>query len=117
MLAQLVRHSDNNAASETERVTVRLPVETLRQLETLVERRQYDNISDAVRASIDNLLKLKFPPSHLERITVDLPKGRAVELERLVRSGDSVSLEDAVRNAVRDYVRTQLEKAAEGERA
>ncbi|MEE9601132.1 MAG: ribbon-helix-helix domain-containing protein [Thermoplasmata archaeon] len=95
-------------ASETERVTVRLPVRTLEQLATLVNKGDYDTISDAVRAAIDNLLDVKFPPRHLERITVDLPKGKAVELKQLVRSGDSVSLEDAIRNAVREYVRMQI---------
>lgn len=98
-------------ASETERVTVRLPVRTLEQLDTLVRQGDYDTLSDAIRAAIDRLLALKFPPEHLERVTVDLPKGRAVELEELVREGDSVSLEDAIRNAVREYVRNQIERS------
>lgn len=87
---------------------MRLPIRTLEQLETLVNKGDYPTISDAIRTAIERLLALKFPPEHLERITVDLPKGKAVELEQLVRRGDSVSLEDAIRNAVREYVRTQI---------
>jgi Arc/MetJ-type ribon-helix-helix transcriptional regulator len=95
---------------------VRLPIRTLEQLQTLVDQGDYDTISDAVRAAIDRLISLKFPPEHVERITIDLPKGKVVELEQLVRTGDSVSLEDAIRNAVREYVRMQLRRITEDSR-
>ncbi len=95
---------------------MRLPIRNLERLQTLVDKGEYDTISDAVRAAIDRLLAVKFPPEHLERITIDLPKGKAVELEHLVRRGDSISLEDAIRNAVREYVRTQLGKSEARER-
>ncbi len=94
-----------------------MPVQTLEQLEALVNKGDYDTLSDAIRAAIERLLALKFPPKHLERITVDLPKGKAVELAQLVRGGDSISLEDAIRNAVREYVRRQIgQSSSEGGR-
>ncbi|MFQ5838070.1 MAG: ribbon-helix-helix domain-containing protein [Thermoplasmata archaeon] len=102
-------------ASETERVTVRLPIRALERLQTLVHKGEYDNISDAIRAAIDGLLAVRFPPRHVERMTVELPKGKVVELEQLVRQGDSVSLEDAIRNAVREYIRTQIDRIGQGE--
>jgi Arc/MetJ-type ribon-helix-helix transcriptional regulator len=95
-------------ASETTRITVRLPSRTVTRLEELVRRDDYPTLSEAVRDSIDRLLEAKFPPNHIERVTLDLPKGRVVDLQQLVRSGDSVSLEDAIRNAIREYVRGQI---------
>ncbi len=100
-------------ASETDRVTVRLPIQSLERLQTLVSKGEYNNISDAIRTAIDSFLREKFPPDYLERVTVDLPKGKVVELQNLVREGDSVSIEDAIRNAVREYVRLAIERTGE----
>lgn len=97
-------------ASETDRVTVRLPIRNLEQLQTLVNQGDYDTISDAIRVAIEGFLREKFPPEYVERVTVDLPKGKVVELQQLIREGDSVSLEDAIRNAVRDYVRKAVRR-------
>ncbi len=97
-------------APETDRVTVRLPIRSLEQLQTLVSRGEYDTISGAIRTAIESFLHEKFPPEYVERVSVDLPRGKVVELQQLIREGDSVSIEDAIRNAVREYVRTAINR-------
>ncbi len=103
--------SERTMASETDRVTVRLPIRSLEHLQTLVTQGEYDTISDAIRAAIEGLLRDKFPPEYVERVTVDLPKGKVVELQQLIREGDSVSIEDAIRNAVREYIRAAVDRS------
>ena len=93
---------------ESERVTIRLDHESLNALETLVSSGKYSNISEVMRAAIEQFIERNFSPRHIEKITVELPKGKAVELQRLVRKGDSVSVDDAIRNAVREYLRRRL---------
>ncbi len=90
-----------------ERVTLRLSSDTLKILTSLVDSGEFSNISDVIRAAVDEFIDKRFTPENIAKISVDLPKTKVIELESLVRSGDSVSLDDAVRNAVREYVRTR----------
>jgi Arc/MetJ-type ribon-helix-helix transcriptional regulator len=102
-------------STDSERVTIRIPKDRLDVLAKMVESGQFDNISDAIRASIDAFVETQFTPEHIQKVTVDLPKLHHVSLEELVHSGDSVSVDDAVRNAVREYVRMRLQKATESQ--
>jgi len=98
-------------ASDSERVTVRIPAERLDALQALVKSGEYATMSDAIRAAIDSFVEAQFAPDYIKKMTIELPKGNVVDLEQLVMSGDSVSVEDAIRNAVREYVRKRLTKA------
>ena len=100
-------------ASESDRVTIRIPPEKIHSLQTLVKKGEFDTISDAIRAAIDRFIDQKFAPDYIRKLTIELPKGNVIHLEQLVKSGDSVSIEDAIRNAVREYVRRRVTKAVE----
>ncbi|MFQ6107192.1 MAG: ribbon-helix-helix protein, CopG family [Thermoplasmata archaeon] len=100
-------------ASESERVTVRVPSEQVNALHALVESGHFATISDAVRAAINRFIDQQFAPDYIRKMTIELPKGNVVNLEQLVKSGDSVSVEDAVRNAVREYIRRRLTEVVE----
>ena len=102
-------------STESERVTIRIPKDRLDALQRLVKQGDFSNLSDAIRAAIDNFVDSHFTPEHIEKLTVELPKGNVVKLEELVHSGDSISVDDAVRNAVREYVRMRLARAAENQ--
>ena len=96
--------------STSDRITVRLEKETQDRLETLIDRGEYKNISDAVRHAIDFFLEKQFPPDHIEKVVVDVPKSNMNDLQTLVMDGDSVSVDDAIRNAVREYVRKRKDQ-------
>lgn len=102
-------------STESERVTIRIPKDRLDALQKLVKQGEFGNLSDAIRAAIDNFVESHFTPEHIEKLTVELPKGNVVKLEELVHSGDSISVDDAVRNAVREYVRMRLARATENQ--
>lgn len=93
---------------ESERVTIRLDQGSLDTLESLVATGKYANISEVMRAAIEQFIDRNFSPKHIQKVTIELPKGNAVELQRLVKKGDSVSVDDAIRNAVREYLRRRL---------
>lgn len=103
-------------ASESERVTVRVPSEQVNALQALVESGQFATMSDAVRAAINSFIDQQFAPDYIRKMTIELPKGNVVNLEELVKSGDSVSVEDAVRNAIREYIRRRLTEVVGRER-
>ncbi len=98
---------------ESDRVTIRIPPETIHALQQLVKKGEFDTISDAIRAAIDRFIDQKFAPDYVRKLTIELPKGNVVDLQQLVKAGDSVSIEDAIRNAVREYVRRRLQKTVE----
>jgi len=100
-------------ASESDRVTIRIPPEKIHSLQTLVKKGEFDTISDAIRAAIDRFIDQKFAPDYIRKLTIELPKGNVVDLQSLVKAGDSVSIEDAIRNAVREYVRKRVQKSVE----
>ena len=93
--------------TSNERITVRLPSDKLALLQTLVGTEDYDNLSDVVRAAVEEFIENNFTPDNISKITVDIPKGNVLELESLIRNGDSVSMDDAIRNAVREYTRAR----------
>lgn len=94
--------------ASTERVTIRIQSDKLTLLQSLVDRGEFENISDVLRVAMDEFIDSRFTPDNISKITVDLPKGNVTELESLIKEGDSVSLDDAVRNAVREYTRARL---------
>ena len=104
-------------STESERVTVRIPKDKIEALQTLIDTGQYSNVSDVVRAAIDEFVTTHITPSHITRMTVELPKGNMVKLEELVHEGDAISVDDAVRNAVRDYVRKRLQQTIDQDQA
>jgi Arc/MetJ-type ribon-helix-helix transcriptional regulator len=106
-------HEGTVMASESERVTIRIPPDKINRLQALVKSGEFSTISDAIRAAIDRFIDQQFAPDYIRKMTIELPKGNVVDLQQLVRSGDSVSVEDAIRNAVREYVRRRVSKAIE----
>ncbi len=102
--------------SDSPRITIRLSETAAKQMQELVERGEYKNISEVVRAAIEKFLREKFTPPNVERVSVDLPKKTVELLLQLVESGDveAVDMNDAIRMAVKDYVRRYISRVAEG---
>ncbi len=95
--------------SGSERITIRLPMEKVEMLQSMVDQGMYSSISDVIRRAIDDLLYDSDAPEHIRKVTVELPRTKVIELESLVKDGDSVSLDDAIRNAVREYTRMRVQ--------
>ncbi len=97
-------------ASDTKRITVRIPTDLSDGLERLVELGEYSTVSDAIRAAITNLIDNKNAPEHISKVTVDLPKKNVDDIENLVNEGESINVDDAIRTAVREYVKDRIEQ-------
>ena len=97
-------------ASDTQRITVRIPKEMADDLQSLVEKGEYSTMSAAIRTAIADFIENKNAPDHISKVTVDLPKKKVNEIKNLVQEGDSISVDDAIRNAVRDYVKEKIDQ-------
>ncbi len=97
-------------SSDTRRITVRIPVKMVNELESIVDTSDYSNISEVIRAALDSFIDTMNAPEYISQITVKLPKKKVDEIESLVTEGDSISVDDAIRNAVREYVRDRIKE-------
>jgi len=95
-------------SSDTKRITVRIPVSMAEELEEIVSRDNYSNVSEVIRAALDSFIEAKNAPEYISNVTVALPKKNVDDIQDLVNEGDSISVDDAIRNAVREYVRDRL---------
>jgi Arc/MetJ-type ribon-helix-helix transcriptional regulator len=98
----------------SERVTVRIPQDLLRNLERIQKERGAATISDTIREGLERYVEMNLPPPNIRKVVVDLSKQDNRQLEEFVRDGASVSMDDAVRSAVREYIRQRLETPAAG---
>ncbi len=103
--------------SDSTRITIRLSKNAADKLQELVDRGEYKNLSDVIRAAIEDFLAEKFAPRNIERVNVDLPKKTVALLLDLVDSGDieAVDLNDAIRLAVKEYVHRKIAEATRKE--
>ena len=93
-----------------EKVTVRLPAETIRLLQELVDRGEFLTMSDAVRNAVDSLIGDRFTPETRIEIVESPRDDGIIEMSALVRSGDPVLINDEVCDSLRDYIRSRLDK-------
>ena len=99
-------------APESERITVRLPKETVEKIEELLSTGKYGRtISDFVRKAIDSYIETEMTPENVEKKVIDLPKESIETLEEDTKKGKYVSVDDAIRDVIRQYVRKRLEES------
>jgi Arc/MetJ-type ribon-helix-helix transcriptional regulator len=99
-------------ASESERISVRLPKETIEKIEKLLSTGKYGRtISDFVRRAIDAYIDAEFTPENVEKKVIELPKANIEVLEEATKRGEYVSIDDAIRDVIREYVRKRLEES------
>jgi len=92
----------------TEKIIVRLTPDTIIALQTLVDRGEYDSLSESVSDAITKMIESKFTPDELSMLAKERSKEKNLKMESLLTDGDPESMDDAVRRAVREYVKTRL---------
>ncbi|MEW6070381.1 MAG: CopG family transcriptional regulator [Candidatus Thermoplasmatota archaeon] len=88
---------------KTEKLTIRLPRETLDRLSVIAERRNI-TISELIRENLSEYLQSEYSDLYQEKIVVRLPEDHLHKLRMLVQSRDAFSVENAIQNAVKDYI-------------
>lgn len=88
-----------------DRITVRIPKEIERKLQTIMEKYKYETLSDCIRDALEEFIESRLPATNIKNIRVALPTKDEKELTRITSDGEYVSVEDAIRDAVRDFLR------------
>lgn len=92
-----------------EKVTVRLSSDTVRMLQELVDRGDFPTLSDAVRSAVDHLVDDRFSSDSIIEIVETPYDDGIIEMSALVH-GDADIAGVAVQDAVRDYIRSRIDR-------
>jgi Arc/MetJ-type ribon-helix-helix transcriptional regulator len=92
----------------TEKITVRLSQDTMIVLQSLVERGDYDSLSEGVSDAINKMIESKLAPKEIDRIVKEHSREKPIKMESLLSEGRPESMEEAIKKAVSDYVRTNM---------
>ena len=93
----------------TEKIIVRLTPDTIILLQELVDRGDYDSLSESVYDAIDKMIESKFTQKEAANIKKEHAKKESLKMKSLLADGDPESMDDAVRKAVKEYVRTRMQ--------
>lgn len=93
----------------TEKVIVRLPPDTIRLLQELVDRGEFPNLSEAVRSAVDQFIDGHFSPDSIIEILEEPSDDGIIEMSALVH-GDASVMGVAVQDAVREYIRARIDR-------
>jgi len=93
----------------TEKIIVRLEPDTMAILQALVDRGEYDSLSEGVSDAIDKLIASKFTPKEIAKILNEQTRAKPIKMESLLTDDDPESMDEAVRKAVREYVRSRMD--------
>jgi len=93
---------------QTEKIIVRLAPDKIIILQALVNRGEYDSLSETVSDAINIMIESKFTPDEVSKILKEHDVKAEIKMESLLAKGDPESMDDAVRKAVKEYVKTRM---------
>ena len=93
-----------------EKVTVRLTSDTVRLLQSLVDRGDFPNLSEVVRNAIDEFVGDRFPLGSIVDIDESAHDDGVIELSALVHGNNTMLMGEAVQDAVREYIRNRMDR-------
>ncbi|MDR0508416.1 MAG: hypothetical protein LBG63_01120 [Candidatus Methanoplasma sp.] len=93
----------------TKKIIVRLSPDTILILQKLVDRGDYDSLSESVSDAIDKMIRSKLAEEEVEKLVKERAQEKPLKMESLLADGgDPESMDDAVRRAVKEYVRSRM---------
>lgn len=87
---------------EVDRLSVRIPLETMEKLQQLMKTGKYQNISEIVKLALDE---------YIEKNSVDIDdikKSDEIELELLMKDDEPPAFDKVIEDAVKDYIKTHI---------
>jgi Arc/MetJ-type ribon-helix-helix transcriptional regulator len=93
----------------TEKIIVRLAPDQIIVLQALVDRGEYDSLSESVADAIKKMIESKFTTKEISKILNEHTREKPVNMESLFSDGDHMPMDEAVRKAVKDYVRSRMD--------
>ena len=92
----------------TEKIIVRLAPDKIVLLQALVNRGEYDSLSETVSDAINRMIESELTPDEVSKILKEHDMKTEIKMESLLAKGDPESMDDAVKRAVKEYVKTRM---------
>ncbi|MDR1405500.1 MAG: ribbon-helix-helix domain-containing protein [Candidatus Methanoplasma sp.] len=94
---------------QAEKIAVRLTPDVMVVLQALVDRGEYNSLSETISDAIQKMIDSKFTPKEISKIQNEHKREKHFDIESLLTDGDTVSTDEAVRKAVTEYVRSRMD--------
>ena len=92
---------------DLQKVTVRIPSDTVVLLQELVDRGEFVSMAEAVNCAVEDLIGERFTPE--DRIeVVSHSEDNTIDIGALIQGGTDPFSGDEIRDAVRAYVRSRM---------
>ncbi|MHB1440255.1 MAG: ribbon-helix-helix domain-containing protein [Cuniculiplasma sp.] len=103
------------------RITIRLSEDDMNKLEKLLDKYNYESISEIIRVALRQFIDKFDEEGTNKKIEVQLTKKMVDDLNVLLQRGEAISIDDLIRSVLKEYTKNTLnikqnesEKAEEG---
>ncbi len=91
----------------SERITVRLNSETAAALKILVDRGEFESLSDAVRKAMEDFIAVRLTSEEISKIVSDID---IEDDSSVIGKSDVEAMNRSIREAVTGFVRTKMDE-------
>lgn len=94
-----------------DKITIRVPIDLLEQMDDVVRRYNYKSVSDLVRRAIEELLESKRPDLGTMKIVLRVPEDMVHTMKRIMDAEGLYEDErDFIMQVVREYIKTRIKE-------
>lgn len=95
------------------RITIRLSEDDMDRMERLLDRYNYESISEIIRIALREFLEKNDDEGINKKVEVQLTRKMVDDLNSLLQRGEAVSIDDLIRSVLKEYTRNKISNESE----
>ncbi len=95
------------------RITIRLSEEDMQKMESLLDKYNFESISDIIRMAIRRFMEKYDDEGINKKVEVQLTRKMVDDLNSLLARGDAISIDDLIRSVLKEYTKSTLTREKE----
>ncbi len=95
------------------RITIRLSEEDMQKMESLLDKYNFESISDIIRMAIRQFMEKYDDEGINKKVEVQLTRKMVDDLNSLLARGDAISIDDLIRSVLKEYTKSTLTREKE----
>ena len=99
--------------ADTQKVTVRFPISVMEDIEDIMHKYGYRNISSVLKDAAMEFIKLKKATPGENRYVIAFPAGQIDRMNDLINMGEFMNEEEIISTGVRDYLDKKMVEVVE----
>jgi CopG family nickel-responsive transcriptional regulator len=95
------------------RITIRLSEEDMQKMESLLDKYNFESISDIIRMALRQFMEKYDDEGINKKVEVQLTRKMVDDLNSLLARGDAISIDDLIRSVLKEYTKSTLTREKE----